>query len=60
MWKYFELFPHFDHVFCSELDIVTLFWNRFIKMIRILLDYIKSSRTGDWILHLKGSEGKLV
>ena len=60
MWKYFELFPHFDHIFCSEISLVTLFWSRFIKMIGILLDSIKSSHTGDWFLHLKDSEGKLV
>ena len=39
---------------------MALFWNNFIEMTQILLDYIKSSRTGDWSLHLQASENILV
>ena len=54
--RIFELFLHFDQGICSTLGPMALFWNSFIEMTQILLDYIKSSRTGDWSLHLKASK----
>ena len=58
--RIFELFLHFDQGICSTLGPMALFWNSFIEMTQILLDYIKSSRTGDWSLHLQASKQMLV
>ena len=52
----FELFLHFDQNISSTLGPMALFWNSFIEMAQILLDYIKLFRTGDWSLHLQTSE----
>ena len=52
------------NVLLSSFYILTspmaVFWNSFIEMTQILLDYIKSSRTGDLSLHLQASERMLV
>ena len=58
--RIFELFLHFDQSICSTLGPMAFFWNSFIKMTQILLDYIKASRTCDWSLHLQVLERMLV
>ena len=60
MWTYFELFLHFDKSIYYKLSQKALFWNSSIVMTKILLDYIKSSRTGDCSLLLQASECVLV
>lgn len=35
------------------------FWQSFLEMVQILLDYIKSTRMGDWDLHLCSMERML-
>ena len=56
----FELFLYFDQNICSTVGPMALFWNSFIEMAQILLDYIKLFRTGDWSLHWQTSEQMLV
>ena len=57
----FSLFQQFEaEVLDKTLGPMALFWNSFIKMVQILLDYIKSIRTGDWDLHLQASERMLA
>ena len=35
------------------------FWESFLNMVQILLDYIKSTRNGNWDLHLSSMERML-
>ena len=56
----FELYKTFEEKFiCSELGPTSFLWNSFIEMVQILLDFIKSTRTGDWPLHMQASEQML-
>ena len=56
----FELYETFEEKFiCSELGLMSCLWNSFFKMVQILLDFIKSTRTGDWSLHMQVSERML-
>ena len=57
---FLSFFLHFDQSICSTLGPMAQFWNSFIEMTQILLDYIKSSRTSDWSLHLQASGQILV
>ena len=42
----FELYETFDKKFiCSELGPMSFLWNSFIEMVKILLDFIKSTHT---------------
>ena len=43
----------------NDLGPMTLYWQSFIDMVQILLDYIKSVRCGDWDLHLQSTERML-
>ena len=53
----FELYETFEEkLICSELGPMSFLWNSFIEMVQILLDFIKSKRTGDWPLHMQASE----
>ena len=56
----FELFLHFDQSICSKFAPMFVFWKSFIKITQISLNYIKSTCTGDWSLHLQASERMLV
>ena len=56
----FELYETFEVKFiCSELGPISFLWNSFVEMIQILLDFIKSTRIGDWPLHMQASERML-
>ena len=56
----FDLFLHFDQSICSKFGSMFVFWKSFIKITQISLNYIKSTCTGDWSLHLQASERMLV
>ena len=51
MFQQFE-----EECILSEFRPMATYWNSFIDMVQILLDYIKSTRTGDWHVHLQASE----
>ena len=52
-----ELYEAFEEKFiCFELGPMSFLWNSFIEMVQMLLDFIKSKRTGDWPLHMQASE----
>ena len=56
----YELFQKFEEeCILSELGPMATYWNSFIEMVQILLNYIKSTRTGDWPAHLQASERML-
>ena len=38
---------------------MSFLWNSFFEMVQILLDFIKSTRTGDWSSHMQVSERML-
>ena len=44
---------------CSELGPMSFLWNSFNEMVQLLLDFIKSTRTGDWPLYMQASERML-
>ena len=53
----FELYETFEEKFiCSELEQMSFLWNSFIEMVQILLEFIKSTRTGGWPLLMQASE----
>ena len=53
----FELYETFEVKFiCSELGSISFLCNSFVEMVQILLDFIKSTRIGDWPLHMQASE----
>ena len=43
----------------SNLDPMAKFWESFLNMVQILLDYIKSLRNGNWDIHLSSMERML-
>ena len=44
----FELYETFEEKFiCSELGPMPALWNSFMKVVQILQNFIKSTRTGD-------------
>ena len=44
----FELHETFEEkIICSELRPILVLWNSFMEMVKILRDFIKSTRTGD-------------
>ena len=58
-WLY-ELFQKFEkECILSEFGPMATYWNSFTEMVQILLDYIKSTHTGDWSAHLQESERML-
>ena len=44
----------------GELGPMAEFWQSFIDMVQVLLDFIKATRNGDWDLHLQTTERMLV
>ena len=51
----FQKFLEFEEVL-DQYGAMANFWNSFVTMVQILLDFIKSTRKGDWIGHLQASE----
>ena len=61
--KFTELFSLFEQyeesIINKDLGPMATFWNTFIGMVQILLDFIKSIRICDWDLHLQAIERML-
>ena len=54
--RFVLLFDHFQRYLLylrSDAGRLAQFWMSYIDMVEILLDLIRSSRKGNWILHLK-------
>ena len=54
----FERFQQFEEIL-SDYGPMAKYWNSFIEVVPILLDFIKSTRNGDWHAHLQASERML-
>ena len=55
LWEHFE-----DLIHKGDFGPMAQFWQSFLDMVQTLLDYVKSTRTGDWELHLSSMEKMLV
>ena len=54
----YERFQQFEEIL-SDYGPMAKYWNSFIETVQILLDFIKSTRNGDWHAHLQASERML-
>ena len=52
----FDYFREFEQeISDNKFGTMAVFWQPFIEMVQILLDFIKSIRIGDWSLHLNST-----
>ena len=51
----FDYFSEFEREIYDKFGPMAIFWQSFIEMVQILLDFIKSIIIGDWSLHLNST-----
>ena len=54
-WREYE-----DEILCYNFHPMPVFWNSFLELAETLLDYLKSSQSGNWELHLHSMERMLT
>ena len=58
--KLFEWYSEFeDDLSNSETYPMAVFWSSYLEMVQTLRDFVKSTKTGDWDLHMYASEKML-